>query len=204
MLSYRLVRDENVQLKQALARAQAHGLLMAELKRENAQLKKLLLFKEQSPWTTVAARVIARDTSNWSRGIVIDQGSNQGIEAGSIVIQEAGLVGRVIEVSRSSSRIALINDSNSAVSAWIQRSREEGLITGTLLGSLSLRYLDAHSDVLLEDVVVTSGSTKNYPASIPIGKVSAIKEGPQGLSKYCLVRPFVNLKDIEEVLVIIK
>ncbi len=202
--SYRFVVNENAALKHALATTRTDALAMVELKRENSYLKKLLLFKEQSPFTTVAARVIARDPHNWSRGVVIDKGINQGIETGDVVIQEAGLVGRVIEVSKSTSKIALINDSNSAVSALIQRNRDEGLLTGTLLGGLVLRYLEIDSDCLMDDIVVTSGVTKNYPASIPIGRVNAIKEGPQGLGKYCVVTPFVTLKDLEEVLVIVK
>lgn len=204
MVLYKFILNENQQLKKEVSYLHADSLIVKELRQENERLKRLLAFKEQAPFTTVAARVIARDASNWSRGIVIDKGVSQGIKAGNVVITDAGLAGRVIEARAGISKIVLINDANNSVSAVIQRSRDEGLISGTILGAVVMRYLDKDSDVTVGDIVLTSGITKNYPASIFIGKVETVNEDPQGLGKYCKVRPFANLKQMEEVLVIVK
>lgn len=177
--------------------------MINELRQENERLKKLLSFREQSQFTTVAAKVIARDPNNWSRGIVIDKGFKQGIRPEDVVISESGLVGRVTETTGSISKIILINDPDSSTAAIIQRTREEGLVSGTLLGVVAMRYLEKNSDVSIGDIAVTSGVTKNYPASILIGKVEQVENDAQGLGKYCVIAPEVDLKRIEEVLVIV-
>lgn len=203
LLNYRSFLNENLQLKKEILKAQRDVILIKELRQENERLKKLLSFKEESAQRIAAARIIARDPNNWSRGIVINKGSKQGIKAGNAVITELGLVGRVLETSVGASKIILISDLDNAVSALIQRSRVEGLVTGTLLGGLAMRYLEKDSDVLAGDIVLTSGLTKNYPASILIGEVKEVKEEPQGLGRYCVIKPAVDLRKVEEVLVII-
>ena len=174
-----------------------------ELAQENERLKKLLSFKERSQFISLAARVIARGPDNWSRGAIIDKGFRQGIKAGNVVITELGLAGRVSEASSATSKIILINDPESSVSAIIQRSRDEGLICGTLLGGVVMRYLEKDSGVVAGDIVLTSGLTGNYPPSLFIGTVEKVLDEQQGLGKYCVVRPAVDLKKMEEVLVIV-
>ena len=175
-----------------------------ELTQENGRLKKLLSFKERSQFIILGSRVIARSPDNWSRGAIIDKGFKQGIKAGNVVITGLGLAGRVLETSSATSKIILINDPESSVSAIIQRNREDGLICGTLFGGLVMRYLQKDSDVAVGDIVLTSGLTGNYPALILIGKVEKVLDDEQGLGKYCVVRPAVDLKKMEEVLVIIR
>lgn len=176
--------------------------MLFELRQENERLKKLLAFKQGAPFLTVAAEVIAGFPDNWSRGVMIDKGARAGIKAGNAVMLESGLAGRVIEVSDHTAKIMLLDDPDSSVSAFVQRTREEGLISGNIAGGLQMRYLDKDSAVAVGDVILTSGLTRNYPPSLPIGRVSGINDDAQGLSKRCLVEPFVNLKSIEEVLVI--
>lgn len=204
MLNYRAILNENIQLKKEIFGLQKDAVLMKELRQENNRLKKLLSFREQLQLNTVAARIIARDPNNWSRGVVINKGDRQGVKTGNVVITELGLVGRIMETSGSFSKIILINDTDNAVSALIQRSREEGLISGTLIGGIAMRYLEKEADVAQGDIVLTSGLTRNYPASILIGEVKEVKEEPQGLGKYAVIKPAVDLRKIEEVLVIVE
>lgn len=204
LLDYRFILNENLRLKKEVLKIRKDTVLIEELRRENERLKGLLSFKEQSPYVAIAARVIARDPNNWSRGIVINQGSKQGIRQGNAVITEAGLVGRVMEATPAASKIILINDLDNAVSALIQRTRDEGLITGALLGGLVMRYLEKDCDVKAGDIVLTSGLTKNYPAAILIGEVKEVREELQGLGRYCVIKPAVDLMKVEEVLVIVR
>ncbi len=203
ILNYRSILDENTRLKKQILMSGKETLQIKELLQENERLNKILSFKEQSRFKTVAARIIARDPDNWSRGISINKGAAQGIKAGNVVITEAGLAGRVLETFRNVSKIILINDTDSAVSALIERSREHGLISGTLMGGIVMRYLDKEADVAAGDIVETSGLTGGYPASIIIGEVSEVKGEYQGLAKYALVKPAVALMKVEEVLVIV-
>lgn len=204
IITYKFILSENIKLKNELDQLKVFISSSKELTLENQRLKKLLSFKEQLSFSTISARVIGRDPNNWSKGLLIDKGTQSGVRVGSVVIAEAGLVGRIIEASGNVSKVILMNDYNSAVSALIERTRDEGLVSGTLLGEVVMRYLDKESDVQIADTIVTSGSTRNYPGGILIGRVNAVKEQAQGLGKYCIVSPCADLKRIEEVLVIVK
>ncbi len=135
--------------------------------------------------------------------MIIDKGSYNGIKRGFVVINHLGLVGRVIETGDYTSKIMLINDPSLGVSAIAQRSRQEGLVSGTLGRSLIMKYLPKDADIQVSDVIITSGLTEAYPKGLLIGSVINIGEEFSGLSRYAIIKPAVNLSGIEEVLVII-
>ena len=203
VLTYKFILEENIRLKKEISRSKSDSLMVTELQLENERLKKFLSLKDNYQFKTAAARVIARDPDNWSAGIIINKGSKQGITPGKLVINDEGLLGRIVEVSGDSSKIMLVNDPDSAVGAFIQRTREEGLVLGTLLGGLVMRYLDKDSDIIPGDIVLASGINQELPSGVLIGSIEAVKDDDQGLGKYCPVKTAVNLKRIREVLVIV-
>lgn len=170
---------------------------------ENRRLNSLLFFKQKSPYKVIAAKVIGRSADSWSSVIIIDKGGRQGIKCGFAAVTYLGLAGRVIETTNFTSKIMLINDPAFSVSAVVQRSRQEGLVSGTLGSSLAMRYLPKESDIRPTDTIITSGLTDAYPKGLLIGTVVNIDEEFSGLSRYAIVKPAVNLSSIEEVLIII-
>ena len=176
---------------------------MAELALENNRLTQLLGLQKRMPFKVIAARVIARAPDSWSSVVVIDKGSRSGIQKGMVVLNYFGLIGRVVEVSLSTSKVMLLNDPNLGVSAMIQRSRQEGLVSGTLGNFLIMRYLPKDADVRVNDTAVTSGLTDVYPKGLVIGLVVDVGDEFSGLSRYAVVKPACNLTNVEEVLVII-
>jgi rod shape-determining protein MreC len=175
-----------------------------EIYLENQRLKQQLSFKQKSPFKVIAAAVIGHAADNWSSVIIVDKGQNSGIKRGMAVINYLGLVGRVIEASGFTSKIMLINDPNSSVSAVVQRSRQEGLVTGTLGNSMVMKYLPADADIEIQDAIVTSGLSVNYPKGILIGTVTSINREFSGLSRYAIIKPAENLPSLEEVLIIVQ
>jgi rod shape-determining protein MreC len=171
---------------------------------ENKRLTELLSFKKNTGYKVIAGRVIGRDPSNWSSVIIIDRGSSSGIKKGDVSINFLGLVGRVAEVNNSTCKIMLINDPALSVSAVNQRSRQEALVCGSMGGSLIMKYLPKDSDIKIQDVVITSGLTQNYPKGLLIGTVEDIAEDFSSLSRYAVIKPAVRLSDLEEVLVILQ
>ena len=169
---------------------------------ENQRLRNLLALKQRSDFKVIAARVIGRFTDSWSSSLVIDRGKYHGIRNGMPVITYLGLAGRVIEVGEFSSKILLINDPNLSVSAIVQRSRQEGLVSGTLGPYLVMKYLPDQADIKPQDTVVTSGLNEAYPKALIIGNVIEVGKEFSGLSLYAIVKPVVKLSDIEEVLII--
>ncbi len=84
----------------------------------------------------------------------------------------------------------------------LQRSRQEGLISGTLGNYLIMRYLPEDVDAKPGDIIITSGLNVMYPKGLLIGTVSEINKEFSGLSRYAIVKPAVKLSGIEEVLII--
>lgn len=177
--------------------------VLNEVYSENARLKSNLYFKQKSATKFICARVIARSADNWSSGIVIDKGSLQGIRKGLAAATYLGLIGRVVETTDFTSKIMLLNDPNLGVSSLVQRSRQEGLVCGTLGSNLIMRYLPEDADIKLQDTIISSGLNSPYPKGLLIGKVVDIGKEFSGLSRYAIIKPAVNLSDIEEVLIAI-
>jgi rod shape-determining protein MreC len=171
---------------------------------ENQRLKELLSFKQKSAFKVVACRVIGRSVDNWSSVVIVDKGESSGIKKGMPVVNSLGLVGRVVESGSATSKIMLINDPNLNVSAIVQRSRQEGLITGTLGNAMIMKYLPADAEIAVSDIVITSGLSSNYPKGILIGTVASIGTEFSGLSRYALIKPAVSLSNLEEVLVVVQ
>jgi len=204
VIFYHRNMTENARLKNELSFFKQKITALNEFYLENKRLKDLLAFKQKSSYKIVAAaRVIARSADNWSSVVIIDKGSFNGVRRGMVAITYLGLAGRVIETTSSTSKIMLINDSSLGVSALIQRSRQEGLVSGTLGNTLVMRYMSDDADVKVSDTVITSGLTEAYPKGILIGKVVEVREEFSGLSRYCVIRPAVNTSSIEELLIII-
>ncbi|MBL7151514.1 MAG: rod shape-determining protein MreC [Candidatus Omnitrophica bacterium] len=174
-----------------------------EVALENERLKKLFSIKQRSSFKVILARVIAGSADSWSSSIIIDKGSSSGIKRGMAVITYLGLAGRVVETTGSASKIMLISDPDLSISGIVQRSRQEGIVSGTLGANLIMRYLPEDSDIRIGDTVVTSGLSKACPKGLLIGSVIEIGREYSGLSRYAIIKPAVNLSSIEEVLVVI-
>jgi rod shape-determining protein MreC len=119
------------------------------------------------------------------------------------VVSPQGLVGSIIECAENTSKVLLINDPNQGVSSIVQRSRQEGLVSGTLGTNLIMRYLPDDAQIIVGDVVVTSDLSQVYPKGLLVGRVVNIGREFSGLNRYALVKPVVDLSNLEEVLVII-
>jgi rod shape-determining protein MreC len=203
LIFYHRNLTQNKQLKKKIDFLSQKFINAQETYQENARLKDLLSLKQKSPYKVIASQVIARSPDSWSSLIIIDKGYHHGIKRGMVALTYLGLVGRVVETSESTSKIRLMNDADFAVSSRVQRSRQEGLVSGTQGGLLIMRYLPKDADIKISDIIITSGLTAAYPKGLVIGTVVDLGEEFSGLMRYALIKPAVNLANIEEVLVII-
>ena len=197
-----LVENEALRKDSALLRQKIHNL--NEVYLENMRLKSLLSLKQKSPLKVVAARVIGTSADSWSSAVLIDKGLHHGIRRNMVVMDYLGLVGRIVESSQFTSKVMLITDPNMGVSGLVQRTRQEGLVSGTLGENLVMRYLPEETDIAVSDTIVTSGSNSIYPKGLLIGKVVDVGSEFSGLSRYATIRPVARLSSIEEVLVVVE
>ena len=176
---------------------------LREISQENSRLRDLFNFKQKSSLRVVAARVIGHSPDSWSSSVIIDKGRYNGIKPGMVVICPQGLVGSIVESADNTSKVLLINDPNQGISSIVQRSRQEGLVSGTLGTNLVMRYLPDDAAIMVGDIITTSELSQIYPKGLLVGRVVNIGREFSGLNRYALVKPAVDLANIEELLVII-
>jgi len=174
-----------------------------EARQELARLRELLDLRDSVPWTTVAARVIARGADGSARIVTLDRGSSDGVRLNQPVLTPRGIVGRVIEAAPGASKVQTILDPNSGVAGLIQRTRVQGMVVGVGERGCRMEYVSELSNVEVGDVIVASGLDQIYPKGYTIGVVASIGEG-EGLTKLVELRPEVDFRRLEEVLVVLK
>ena len=149
--------------------------------------------------------MIAGDATPYFRTVTIDRGSGDGVHRDSAVVSPDGVVGRVVgDPGSRAAKVQLLVDRSAAAGALIERTRVAGVVMGNAdLGVLQMEYVSNLDDVLLGDIVVTSGIDGIYPKGFVIGEVEVVQRG-SGLYKTIHVRPKVEFGDLEDVLVIVR
>ena len=196
------VRQENRELREQIEQLQLDQVRLKQDADQAHRLQTLLGFKEQFIAKTLAAQVIGSSGSEQSRTVYIDKGSRDGIQLEMAVISAAGVVGRVINVFRSTSQVLLINDQQSGVGTILEQSRLQGVLKGKSSGELVIDKIMADEEVKPGDRVLTSGGDQIFPKGLLIGTVDRIDKGPEFLQ--VSVKPTAALNRLEEVLVIVK
>jgi rod shape-determining protein MreC len=197
----RHVQAENETLKRQLAEAQITVQSQRALADRARGLEQLLELRDRVNLQTTASEIIGGPAAPDFRTVTIDKGTREGLRADMAVIAPAGVVGRVVVPSGRSSKVQLLIDRNAAAGALIERSRAQGLVVGTGDERLRLEYVSEAADVVVGDVVVSSGIDGIYPKGLIIGVVEEVeKNGPA--FKRIIVKPAVDFTALEEVLVV--
>ena len=198
----RQLKSENESLARQLEEAQVALQQQRALADRSRNLERLLELRDRSKLNTIAADIIAAGASPEFRTLTIDKGTRDGIAADMAVIAPAGVVGRVVLPSAGAAKVQLLVDRNAAAGALIERSRAQGLVTGTGDALLTLDFLSELEDVMIGDLVVTSGIDGIYPKGYIIGRVASFEKNGNSFTKIS-VRPEVDFTSIEEVLVVL-
>lgn len=200
LAGYHRLAQENKVLREMVGKltTQAEGFKAAAL--ENERLRKLLDFKSSQVHQVIPSQVIGRDASLWTRTLLIDKGKREGVRIGMPAVSHEGLVGRVLDLGESVSRLLLLTDADSRVGVVLTDSREQGLLVGEGKALCRLRYLSLETEIRLQESVLTSGAGGIFPKGILVGHVVSVGRESDGMHQYALVRPAVRFKALEEVL----
>lgn len=166
---------------------------------ENIRLRKLLGFREKSQLQLTAAEVIGQNPHDIVNGLLLNAGSEGGIQKSAAVLTADGLVGKIINSENNFSVCQILFDPNSRVSAKIQRNREFGVIAWDGGNQLKLLYIAKTIKVHMGDVIVTSGMSQIFPENIKIGVVVDVSLEGKGMFQEILVQPSVSFNRLEEV-----
>jgi rod shape-determining protein MreC len=201
-LDLRGVRAENDVLKQQLDSLQVQLQQQRNLAERSQQLQRLLQLRDQAGLSTTAADVIGIGASPDFQTITINKGTNDGIKPDMAVISPAGVVGRIVTPSRRAAKVQLLIDRNAAAGALVERTRVQGVVLGTGESILRMEYVAELGDVKSGDTVVTSGVDGIYPKGFVIGRVDQVERAGAAF-KIITVRPMIDLRSLETVLVVL-
>jgi rod shape-determining protein MreC len=184
--------QENAQLKEQV--------------QEMDQLRAQLGFQQQhADLTLLNADVIGRDPQGAEKYLIIDRGSDDGIDVGMAVVNPNFLVGQVVNVEPHRAKVLLVIDSGFSIGARLQDSREEGIVYGRwqLGGRALMRHLSVDAQIGDDELVVTSNKTAHVPEGLVIGKALTVRRDELENETEIDVLPLVDFDSLETVTVIV-
>lgn len=205
IFSYRKLQRENKDLQAQVESLKEQNKNLKLKKDELKQLKKLSKSFDYEPFNgnskSVAARVIELDNSNPYVVFTIDAGTDKKLSKNDIVVDGDGLIGRVQEAGKSSSKVVSVLSSSNSISFKVLRKTSiTGVLKGNGHGKLSGYLMDDNASVLKGDELVTSG-IGIYPEGISIGKVTSVDYDEDRQLKVINVSPTVNFDGLQKVAV---
>jgi rod shape-determining protein MreC len=202
------LRTDNARLRDDVDRLTLENVRLREQAIAAAQAAKLEAAAKATGLETISATVIARDPSGVLQTVLLGAGSDDGIRVGNIVLSDQGVVGRVSEVGPGYSKVLLITDPASSVSAIVQGSRATGIVRGQYGDTLVMEWILQTEQVQVGDTVITAGLAVGtelrslYPKGLVIGRVVGLDRAENSAYKRAIVLPGVDLRRLEQVLVV--
>lgn len=195
---------KNVELEHKISELNSQIISLGEIKQENERLKDLLDFGQEIPRKKILAQVVGWDSSSSFKVLRINKGSNDGIEEFSPVVTTSGLVGYVYKTSYNFSDVLTILDPNNRVDTIVSSTRSHGVLEGRSNFQCALKYISRMEKIEIGDSVISAGMGNVYPKGLPVGTISKIDKESYGITQKIQVKPYVNFKKLEEVIVLLK
>lgn len=199
------LQNENEELKTRNSELETQLRELESIKADNATLQEYMnLTQKYEDYNTIPAYVINKDVSNYSSDLIINVGSDDGVEVNMTVIADKGLVGHVISVTSNTAKVQVIVDAASTVSCNISTTDESIICKGTLENNNILRasYIPTEAELIQGDNVYTSGLGGIYRKGILIGTIEEIITTSNATDRYATVKPAVDFSTVNTVLVI--
>jgi rod shape-determining protein MreC len=203
------LRTENATLRDQNERLSNENARLQGVRAENEQLTALVQLQSGLEHETVTTRVISRETLETRRVVVLDKGTDDGIEEGDVVIVQGGaLAGRVTDAGPTFSKVTLISDSTSTVVGQLAESGKSGDVVGQAGGVLIMRNIDSAVPISLDEEVFTAGIEVNagirspYPKGLVIGSVVDVQRDANSVVQTAFLAPAAELDSFELALVI--
>jgi rod shape-determining protein MreC len=183
--------------------ATANLLLRQEhLEEENRRLRVLLDMRERQPAEGRVAEILYSARDPFTRRVIVDRGTQHGVEAGQAVIDEIGIIGQVTRTYPLTSEVTLLTDKDQAIPVQVQRSGLRAVLAGAGAGAMELRFLATNADVQAGDVLVTSGLDAVYLPGLPVAKVLKIDRDNSFAFARITCEPLAGVERHGEVLIL--
>lgn len=201
-VDFKDISDENNRLSQALIEIRLAVSISEEAAMENARLRSVLGFEPPPSYTLLPAEIITIVSDYLPTSVVINRGLNDSLEVDQPVINQAGLIGRISELSTDVSVVQLLTDPSSRVAARSATSREMGIIKYSAAKGMILDNFPIQGTINVGDKIVSSGLGGVYPAGLTIGIVSEVSKTELGPFYNISVSPAADFYSIEELFIL--
>lgn len=206
------VHKENETLRLKLLETYQLETRLIESNKENVELKNLLDLQQTLTDVQIFnANVIQKDSTNFNNTLLINKGSNDGIELYMPVIIPSGLIGQISEVSDNTSIVTLLTSSEGRNQFALKIQMNEQNTVEAIFDSYNpdtqkyqVRLLDSTQTVTPKMKVVTSGMGSIIPAGLLVGEIVEVEESPATLSIILQVQPSVSYSNINAVMIVSK
>jgi len=204
-------KEENIILKKEIEKLESENRDLRNIIGKSDFLLKEQKLLETTKYNIVKAEVIGREPENWFDVFTLDKGENDGLKIGDTVIDaveidnnvyQEGLVGRIVDIGDNWSKVVSITNEKNSVAFKIIRTQDGGIIAGSSDNIIEGLLFDYEADVIIGDLVYTSGLGEVYQKDIFIGEVSDIIDNQEELTKKIIIKPAVNFKKLYNVYVI--
>ena len=165
------IRSENERLKEENASLRLLQNKVYQLSSDNQKLSQLLNYKPEGEKRFVTARIIADNGGSFSKSVLVQAGSVDGVSKGNLALTELGVLGRVIEVGTLASRVLLITDYTSRIPVKVGEDGILAILSGDNDILLKLIAVPEGAQINIGDLVMTSGHSGVYPAGLSLGTV---------------------------------
>lgn len=207
--NYDEVKQENEELRKKKSEMARNAIENKLLKKENEKLRAMLDFKEtRSEYDYIGCDVIGIRGNSFVDGFIINRGTKDGIKKTMVAVTADGLVGQVTSVGSNWAIVQTLANENIRVAGYVERTSENnGMVSGykdddnNLLAKIEIPTLE--STLKKGDIILTSGIGQIYPKGIRIGEVIEVEEEKGKVAKRGIIKPYVEINKLEEVLIVI-
>jgi rod shape-determining protein MreC len=211
------LEDDNRRLDRENKELRATNQILRDMEAENNKLRAALDYRERSIFRLIPAQLISRDASTWWNTVTINRGFEDGVDDGSpdarggglgvpmTVITDQGLVGKIMTTGKNDARVLLITDENCKVGAYVEGTREKGIVSGVRVQEggepeLQMTFLSRNANLQPGQKVYTQGVGGVFPSGLLIGKVKSFKS--RELDGMAVIEPEVDFSTLGDVFVI--
>lgn len=168
------VQLENAELRRHQLGAGERLLRFEQLEQENQHLRELLQMSQRVQTKSIAADILYNAPDPFARKVILDRGTQQGVEAGLAVLDANGVIGQVTRVHPVQSEVTLLTDRNQSIPVSVVRNGVRGVLYGVGRGMLEMRHVLAEVDIQPGDRLVTSGLDGIFVPGLPVATVTRV------------------------------
>ena len=199
------LRRENAEFRAEKLREAQQLLALEAVRSENEKLRQLIGAREKLPARAIFAEIVYAGRDPFSRKVIVDQDSQQGVTAGQAVIDATGVLGQVTRVQPLLAEVTLITDKDHAIPVQILRNGLRGVAYGSGDGSsMELRHMAANAEVEKGDLLVTSGIDGVYPMGLPVARVVRVERDAAYAFAKIVCQPVAGIDQHRQVLLLAK